>query len=148
MSEETPRIIIDEDWKERVQREKEQASRQGEPVTGEETEQRSAGKKEEGPERNLFLTVVYTLARDAFLALGALVPRDAKEVVVDLEAGRTIIDSLLVLREKTKGNLTPEEQGGLAEVIAELQRLYVARAQQAHEATMRTAGAGSGKPNP
>lgn len=44
---------------------------------------------------------------------------------VDLEAARHMIDTLAVLQEKTRGNLTPEEANLLESILAELQMQFV-----------------------
>ncbi|MBU6998106.1 MAG: DUF1844 domain-containing protein [Theionarchaea archaeon] len=43
----------------------------------------------------------------------------------DIEAAKSVIDILIVLKEKTKGNLTPEEQKTLDESIHDLQIRYL-----------------------
>ncbi len=60
--------------------------------------------------------------------------------MVNLDQAKFTIDMLEVLREKTKGNLTPDEKAHLDEAISELQHLYVARVQQFQEQAMRDAG--------
>ena len=132
---EGPKIIIDEDWKARAQREKEEAARQA----GKQPE--PAGDKAE-PEPVSFPGLVNMFSMQGLIALGVLVPRDAKEVMVDLDEAKYIIDMLMMLRDKTKGNLTPEEQGLLTESLAQLQQAYVLRAQQLQESAMREAGLG------
>ena len=49
-------------------------------------------------------------------------------------------DTMNVLLEKTKGNLTPEEEGSLKQAISELGEVYIARVQQFQEETIRQAG--------
>lgn len=129
MASDEPKIIIDEDWKARVQREKEEAARApaGEP---------QEVKAEEEPE-SPFLALIGTLTMQAALALGMVAPRDSKEIVIDIGLAKWVIDVLMDLREKTRGNLAPGEQGHLTESISELQRVYVVRAQQAQEAAMK-----------
>lgn len=43
----------------------------------------------------------------------------------DIEAAKSVIDILVMLKEKTKGNLTPEEQKTLDESIYDLQMRYL-----------------------
>ncbi|HUW60310.1 MAG TPA: DUF1844 domain-containing protein [Candidatus Bathyarchaeia archaeon] len=129
-----PKIIIDEDWKNQVQREKEEAQKKAEEAPKE--EERAAPEAEEAS----FEGLVSGLAMQAMMALGVLAPRDAKEVTIDLRGAKYVIDLLIVLRDKTKGNLTPEEQGYLAESLADLQQTYVLRSQQLQEAALRQAG--------
>lgn len=128
-----PKIIIDEDWKARAQREKEEASKQAEEAT-------SATQEEEMIDPTSFSGLVNTLAMQGLIALGVLAPQDVKEITIDLNEAKYIIDTLMMLRDKTKGNLTPEEQGMLTEGIARLQQVYVMRSQQLQEAAMREAG--------
>lgn len=132
-----PKIIIDEDWKARAQREKEEASRKAAEQTGE-----SVGEQKAEPDPVSFPGLVNMFSMQGLIALGILVPRDAKEVMVDLDEAKYIIDMLMMLRDKTKGNLTPEEQGLLTESLSQLQQAYVLRAQQLQESAMREAGFG------
>lgn len=129
-----PKIIIDEDWKTQVQREKEEARKKAEEAP--KPEEKAAPEAEEAS----FEGLVSGLAMQAMIALGVLAPRDAKEVMIDLRGAKYVIDLLIVLRDKTKGNLTPEEQGYLAESLADLQQTYVLRSQQLQEAALHQAG--------
>lgn len=143
MPDEERKIIIDEDWKAQVEREREEAqrkAREAQAAAKPEGEQAAApAAEEEGPE-SLFMTLVSNLAAQAMMALGVIVPRGEKEVLVDLQLGKHLVDTLMMLRDKTKGNITPRERGLLDEAISELQRVYAVRAQQIHEAALRQAG--------
>ncbi len=92
--------------------------------------------REEDPWRLL----VSGLVTQTMLALGAIVPRGEKQVMVDLDYAVYNLSLLEALREKTQGNLTAEEEGELTQALGELQRLYQMRAQQMHEQTLRQAG--------
>lgn len=137
-----PKIFIDEDWKAQVQREREEARKKaedgggtGEPVA----EERAA-------EEPTFAGIVQYFATQCAFALGLIAERDAKQVMVNLVEAKYCIDTLMVLRTKTKGNLTPEEEGLLANTIGELQHVYVVRAQQVQEAALKKAGIDLGIP--
>jgi hypothetical protein len=130
-----PKIIIDEDWKARAQREKEEASQKAQEAPAPEQE-------EEMLEPASFAGLVNTFAMQGLIALGVLAPRDVKEVTIDLDEAKYIIDTLMMLREKTKSNLTPDEQGMITEALSRLQQVYVMRSQQLQEAAMRDAGLG------
>ena len=139
---EQPKIIVDEDWKARIEREREEARKA-------EEEKAAKGPAAKGPEAGTeappaeapsFEGLVSGFAMQAMMALGVLAPRDAKEVMVDLDSAKYVIDSLMVLRDKTKGNLTPAEEGLLAQTLADLQQAYVVRSQQLHEAALRGTG--------
>ena len=136
-----PKIIIDEDWKARVEREKEEAKKAQEEAAQQETPGAETSEDANAAEDAAsFGGLVSGLAMQAMMSLGVLAPRDAKEIQVDLQGAKFIIDTLIVLREKTKGNLTPDEQGFLAESLAELQQTFVLRSQQLQEAALRGAG--------
>lgn len=130
-----PKIIIDEDWKARAQREKEEAAQKAE-------EKPVAPEEEQTIEPTSFAGLVHTFAMQGLVALGMLAPRDVKEVMIDLDEAKYIIDTLMMLRDKTKGNLAPNEQGMLTEVLSQMQQVYVVRSQQLQEAAMREAGLG------
>ena len=137
MADEEQKIIVDEDWKAQVERERQDATEAVEAGGAAESEQ-----EPEAPDEASLNTLVSMLAGQAMMALGVLTQRDATEVRVDLAEAKYLIDLLVVLREKTEGNLTPEEKGHLTQVVADLQRGYVARSQQMHEAALRSPGGG------
>ena len=95
----------------------------------------------------IFGSLVAGLAAQTMLALGLMAPADSQEVMIDIAQAKQLIDTLMMLREKTKGNLTDTEDGQLTEAISELQRVYVARAQQAQEATLQQAGIDPNSPD-
>jgi len=134
MPDDEKKIIIDEGWKARVERERQEAAaKKPEP---------EAQPEEEAPEEveASFLTLVTSLATQAMFALGLIAPEGAKEVMVDLPGAKFCIDTLAMLRDKTKGNLTGEESKQLEEAIAQLQQVFVVRGQQAQASTMKNAG--------
>ena len=131
-----PKIFIDEDWKAQVQREKEEAQQPPGPETPEtETDEPLAP-----PGEPSFAGLLQSLAAQCAYALGLIAQRDAKQVTVDIVEAKYCIDTLMMLRTKTKGNLTPEEEGLLTSMIAELQQVYVVRAQQVQESELKKAG--------
>ena len=67
--------------------------------------------------------LVYSLRLQAELNLGLLPFADSQEP--DFELGRHNIDLLAMLQEKTKGNLTPQEQKALDNSVAELRMRFV-----------------------
>ncbi len=67
--------------------------------------------------------LVYSLRLQAELNMGLLPSEDDAEP--DLELGRHNIDLLAMLQEKTRGNLTPEEQRSLDSSVTELRFRFV-----------------------
>lgn len=57
----------------------------------------------------LFMSLVTMLAENGMMALGKIVPPGAEEPILDLELARVMIDTLDVLKARTKGNLEAEE---------------------------------------
>jgi len=138
VSNEEKKIIIDEDWKTKVQKEKEELQKK---IEEGKTKTPESGKI--SPEESItpsFETIVGILTTDAMLALGVIAPQGSQQVVIDLEQAQFFIDLLMVLRDKTKGNLLPQEEGVINNSIAQLQEIYLVRTQQYHEAQLRQTG--------
>jgi len=118
MSEEkpTPKLHIDSDWKTEAQQEKERLAEQeeGQPKG-------AAGALGKPSFRHLLDMIVM----QAMVGLGGMRAPTGEVIPPDLEAGRYYIDLLGVLEEKTKGNLTPEEQRVLTAVLHDLRTAYV-----------------------
>ena len=132
-----PKIFIDEDWKAQVQREKEEAQQPPEPGAPE-AEAGDAPMPEPGEPS--FAGLLQSLAAQCAYALGLIAQKDANQVMVDIVEAKYCIDTIMMLRTKTKGNLTPEEEGLLSNMVAELQQVYVVRSQQVQEAELKKAG--------
>lgn len=115
MPEERPKLIIDSDWKEKVQRDKEQLD---------EELKKSARRETDLPPVNFMLHCA-SLATQALIFLGVVKDPMTDNVVEDLEQARFIIDTLVMLQEKTKGNLTAEEDESLKNLLGELKLEWV-----------------------
>jgi len=115
------KIIVDEDWKQEAQKEKEMLAAQEDAQKQEREEEEAHGPL---PEGNL-AALISTLTTQALFALGLLQIKGQKQRQPDLELARYNIDMLETLQEKTKGNLTKEEQAVLANTLSELRMGYV-----------------------
>ena len=73
-----------------------------------------------------FLDLVQSLQVGAMAGLGMLQGPDGKRPPVDLPAAKDAIDLLGILQEKTKGNLTKEEEEVLREGLYHLRMGYMA----------------------
>ena len=73
----------------------------------------------------LFIGLVLEKAQLAFLFLGRIRPPEEKETKIDLDAARLQIDILEMLQQKTRGNLTKEEENLLNDTLTELRLAYV-----------------------
>jgi len=72
-----------------------------------------------------FTAFVLGLASSAFIHLGLQAHPETGKVERNLEAARQSLDLLVMLRHKTRGNLTPEEEQLFGSVVADLQLRYV-----------------------
>jgi hypothetical protein len=82
-------------------------------------------KKEEELEEATFASIVMRMATGAYISLGLVNDPTTGKKNKDLEVSKYLIDSLRVLREKTKGNLEKEEEGYLSNIIQDLELKYV-----------------------
>jgi hypothetical protein len=71
-----------------------------------------------------FKAVILMLATQSMINLGEIRDPMSGELKNDLEGARAFIRLIEVLGEKTKGNLTPEEEKFLLEVINNLTKVY------------------------
>jgi len=120
---EEKKIIIDEDWKTKAQREKE-VLKAKEKVDKEPKE--SDAQKEQRPlPQGDFSSLISLLATQAMFALGAITTENDKEPKKDLRLAKFHIDMLEALEQKTKGNLTEQEQKFLSGTLSQLRMGFV-----------------------
>jgi hypothetical protein len=120
--EQEKKIIVDEDWKQQAQKEKEILAAQEEAQKKDKQQEKmSRGPLPEGN----FAALISMLATQALFALGLLRINGQEERKPDLELAKYNIDMLQVLEEKTKGNLSKEEEIVLANTLNELRMDYV-----------------------
>ena len=105
---------IDETWKETVEKEKENLQGKGELVPPE-------------PDFGFFVT---TIALQASISLGVVANPATGKTEENLQQAKFIIDTLAVLRDKTKGNLTKDENDLLENVLYELRMSYITKTQK------------------
>lgn len=75
-----------------------------------------------------FYTFVFSLGSSAIVHLGdAPHPETGTPAPPDLLLAKQTIDILAMLRDKTKGNLTPEEEKFLDALLMDLQMRFVER---------------------
>jgi hypothetical protein len=116
------KIIVDEDWKQEAQKEKEILAAQEKTEKEKDMEQ----DEERGslPPGN-FAALISMLTTQALFALGLLQIKGQEKKEPDLALAKYNIDMLETLEEKTKGNLTQEEQTVLVNTLNELRMGYV-----------------------
>ncbi len=72
-----------------------------------------------------FENLVRMLGSNAAMVLGAYADPRTGQPMIDPEAARELIDMLDALHEKTKGNLAPEEENLLLDLLGKLKMTYV-----------------------
>jgi hypothetical protein len=92
------------------------------------------GETEPNESGNLFLQLVLTLQTSAMQHLGKFASPFTGKVERDLGSAKASVDMLVMLRDKTKGNLSDVEEKILGRVIYELQINYVDEANKPESA--------------
>ncbi len=77
------------------------------------------------PEQTMFTEFVMNIASSAFIYLGLVEHPATGQRQVDMMAAKETIDLLILLREKTNGNLTPGEARFYDELLTELKTQFV-----------------------
>jgi hypothetical protein len=72
-------------------------------------------------------TFIMSLSSSVLVYLGEVPDPDSGETSCNMDMARHTIDLLGMLEEKTKGNLTPEEEEMLNNILFELRMKYVQR---------------------
>jgi hypothetical protein len=78
-----------------------------------------------------FLSLLNMLGVEAAMHLGLMEMQDGQRTPIDLEAARHMIDMIGILKEKTSGNLSTEEDTLLENVLADLRMQFVALSRRA-----------------
>ncbi len=129
MADEEKKIIIDEDWKREAQREKDKLAAQ-EAVEKKKEEAEGPKRGPRGLPRGDLAGLVSMLTTQALFALGLIQIKGEEDREPDLELARYNIDMLEAIGQKTKGNLTPEEEELLKNTLSDLRMGYVNIANQ------------------
>ena len=123
MAEENPKIIVDEDWKSQVEKEKQAYAEHAEiPTTGGSADQ--VGDDPEMPPAS-YAMLVSMLASDAMIALGQIPNPITGEFVPRRNTAKYLIDTIAMLHEKTRGNVAPEESQQVEELLHQLRMEFV-----------------------
>ena len=88
-----------------------------------------------------FQMLVDFLTRNAAAMMGGMADPQTGQAYVDLEGAREVIDMLDALREKTRGNLSKEDDGLLIEVLGSLKLTFMEISKAAAEQMAKKAKA-------
>jgi len=113
---------VDESWKENASMEKDQ----NEGLNEEKKDHTCNDSCEHDAFKMNFFNYVTSLAFQAMIFLGEIPnPMDDNKIEKNLKQAKFLIDTLILLKEKTKGNLTKEEDEVLNSAVYELEMKYV-----------------------
>jgi len=121
------KIIIDEDWKSQVEAEKKAAEKEAakqQPPQPAAVESSRAAADFQMPPASLEMLVT-TLVTEAMISLGQVPHPQTGEAVFQPQQAKYLIDTIDVLREKTKGNVTPDESVLMEQLLHQLRLAYV-----------------------
>ena len=132
---------VDESWKEQVEKERQtlgseppktaQPQRpEPPPASGRPQQPRPRPDPSRGAPQSDFGMFLSSLSMQAMIALGEMAHPATGLAQVDLEQARYLVDVLGLLQEKTKGNLSPEEEVLLDGLLYELRMKYVEKTQR------------------
>ncbi len=114
----TAKKKVDESWKDAITKEKEGASFEPADSEGQPVQDTS------------FSFFVSTLGMQTLAVLGELPDPVTHEKIVNLEQAQYLIDVIQMFSEKTKGNLSPEEETMIGSLLYELRIKFVQKSQQ------------------
>lgn len=115
------KIIIDEDWKQQAQKDKEVLAAKEQAEKQQDEQHKRRGPLPKGD----FAALVSMLFTQTLFSLGFIQVKGEDKREPDLALAKYNIDMLETLEEKTKGNLTTDEQKTLTDTLNELRMAYV-----------------------
>ncbi len=155
-SQDPPKIIVDDDWKAQVEKEKQAAAaaaaadagaaKSGEadsgtaaasdapasepqasssPATAKTSGGSAAGTAEDAPPPATFEMLITMLFTQAMAALGQLPDPSGQMGPVNKPFAKYFIDTVELLGEKTKGNLSPDESKMISEALHAMRMAFV-----------------------
>ncbi|MBA4119708.1 MAG: hypothetical protein C0513_03295 [Isosphaera sp.] len=137
-------IEVDSDWKKQAAAEKERLAAQSDAKSP--PRQGAKGAPRGLPPAD-FRTLLGMLVQQALLYMGAFPDPQTGRAIVAPEYARHQIDLIGVLADKSKGNLSAEEEKDITEVLGELRVQWVELMRAVEQATLeRAAGKGTGAP--
>jgi len=118
--------VVEEEEREAKREATREAAKQAVAAAAAPTESVAAIPPAEVPKRSpAFENLVRMLGSNAAMSLGAYADPRTGQPVIDPETAREFIDMLDALHEKTKGQLAPEEDGILLDLLGKLKMTYL-----------------------
>ena len=124
----SPILHVDDDWKAQAQAEKAKLAEK-EKAAKQSAKDTAAPKKPKAAPGQIppadFTTLVSSIATQALFSMGAMPDPQTGQRYTNLDIARHHIDSLGVLEDKTKGNLSEDESKMLVGTLYELRQNYI-----------------------
>ena len=125
MSEEK-KIIVDDDWKAQAKKEKEKLAGKEHADKAPDASADDSATQESMPlPPPTFAVLVNSFAMQAMMSLGVIANPMTGKVEKDLDGAKHYIDLLGMLEEKTKGNLTEDENKMISITLHDLRMAFV-----------------------
>jgi hypothetical protein len=125
---------VDETWKEEAAREKQRLADEAEKKAAEaqsaDEAEGAEGEQGEYPPPS-FLSFISGFAAQVLIQLGEIKNPMTNQAEIDFFGAKYAIDTLTILHEKTKGNLTPEEERYFDAMMTDLKMRFVRALQRA-----------------
>ena len=115
--------FVDESWKDSIDQEKSKIIGAADDLQ-EQPAENDESAPADGRDMNFF-NYIASLGFQALIFMGEIPNPITNQVEKNLKQAKFLIDTLVLLREKTKGNLTTEENNLLNGSVYELQMKYV-----------------------
>jgi Domain of unknown function (DUF1844) len=100
------------------------------PVSTQSSEPKHKEETEAPPPKIDFASLVFLYFQSTLMYLGEVEDPAGKKMTQNLPAAQQTIDTLELLQEKTRGNLTPQEDQYLQGVLFDLRMRYVEKARK------------------
>ena len=111
---------------EEQEREAKQDAKKAPPTQPEAAKIPAAAPPPDAPEPlSAFENLIRMIGQNAAMVLGAYADPRTGQPMIDPDAARELIDMLDALQQKTKGNLAPEEESLLLDLLGKLKLTYV-----------------------
>ncbi|MHC4480777.1 MAG: DUF1844 domain-containing protein [Planctomycetota bacterium] len=121
---------VDEDWKKAIAEEKQRLQEQEESTRPAGAPEEMKGASYPGPSIQALMAGLYT---QTLVALGELENPVTGKQQKNVGEGAYLIDTIAMLQEKTKGNLTDEESAYIQNLLTDLRMRYVRLSEQPQE---------------
>ena len=116
-----PEVVEEQEREAKREEVKEKAEMKGAPAE-EKAAAPALGTAKRSP---AFENLIRMIGSNAAMVLGAYADPNTGQPMFDPDAARELIDMLDALREKTKGNLAPEEDSMLMDLLGKLKMTYL-----------------------